>query len=113
MVEPIDGELVVEKKVNSGFIGTNLEEFLQQNNITTVVITGLTKPHCVSTTTRISGNFGFNTYLISDATAAFGMRDQNDNYYDAETLHNTSLATLHDEFATKLTTEQLIKNVFI
>jgi len=113
LVEPIDGELVVEKKVNSGFIGTNLEEYLKQNDITTVVITGLTTPHCVSRTTRMSGNLGFNTYLILDATAAFGMRDQNENYYDSDTLHNTSLATLHDEFATIFTTEQLIKNVLI
>lgn len=71
----------------------------------------MTTPHCVSTTARMSGNLGFNTYLISDATSAFGMTDHNDNYYDAETLHNTSLATLHDEFATILTTEQLVINI--
>ena len=64
-----------------------------------------------STTTRMSGNLGFNTYLISDATAAFGITDQNDNYYDAETIHNISLATLNEEFATILTTEQLLNRV--
>ncbi|HWJ79464.1 MAG TPA: cysteine hydrolase family protein [Niallia sp.] len=108
IVEPIDEEVIITKKVNSSFIGTNLEEILKINEITTVVITGLTTPHCVSTTTRMSGNLGFDTYLISDATAAFGMKDQNDTYYDAATIHNISLATLHDEFATILTTEQLI-----
>jgi nicotinamidase-related amidase len=56
----------------------------------------------------MSGNLGFKTYLISDATAAFGLKDQNGKYYDAETIHNTSLATLNDEFATILSTEQLI-----
>ena len=104
IVEPIDEEVMITKKVNSSFIGTNLEEILKVNEITTVVITGLTTPHCVSTTTRMSGNLGFNTYLISDATADFGLKDQNDRYYDAETIHNISLATLHDEFATILTT---------
>jgi len=107
IVEPIDEEVIIRKKVNSSFVGTNLEEILKINEITTVVITGLTTPHCVSTTTRMSGNLGFDTYLISDATAAFGMKDQNDTYYDAATIHNISLATLHDEFATILTTEQL------
>lgn len=110
IVEPIDNEVIMAKKVNSSFIGTNLEEHLKGNKISTVVITGLTTPHCVSTTTRMSGNLGFNTYLISDATAAFGLKDQNDRYYDAETIHNISLATLHDEFATILTTEQLIND---
>ncbi len=110
IVEPIDDEVIIRKKVNSSFIGTNLEEHLKENKISTVVITGLTTPHCVSTTTRMSGNLGFNTYLISDATAAFGLKDQNDKYYDAETIHNISIATLHDEFATILTTEQLIND---
>ena len=110
IVQPIDAELIITKKVNSSFIGTNLEDFLKVNEITTVVITGLTTPHCVSTTTRMSGNLSFDTYLISDATAAFGMKDQNDTFYDADTIHNISLATLHDEFATILTTEQLINN---
>ncbi len=114
IVEPIDNEVIIMKRVNSSFIGTNLEEFLKVNGITTVVITGLTTPHCVSTTTRMSGNLGFETYLISDATAAFGMKDQNGTYYyDAATIHNISLATLHDEFATILTTEQLISEFII
>ena len=111
LVRPQDDEVVLTKKVNSAFIGTNLEEFLRSNEIGTVVITGLTTPHCVSTTTRMSGNLGFHTYLLSDATAAFGMRDQNDQYYDAETIHTISLATLHEEFATVITTEQLINKL--
>ena len=84
-------EVIITKKVNSCFIGTNLEKLLKVNEISTVVITGLTTPHCVSTTTRMSGNLGFDTYLISDATASFGMKDQNDIYYDAATIHNISL----------------------
>ncbi|MGE6628856.1 cysteine hydrolase family protein [Bacillus sp. NPDC077027] len=108
IVQPIDGEMVITKKVNSSFIGTDLEEVLRLYHITTVVITGLTTPHCVSTTTRMSGNLGFETYLISDATAAFGMTDQNDTYYDPETIHRVSLATLHNEFATVMTSDQFI-----
>lgn len=111
IVKPKDEEVIITKKVNSSFIGTNLEEFLNTNKITTVVITGLTTPHCVSTTTRMSGNLGFKTYIISDATAAFGMKDHLNKYYNAETLHDISLATLHDEFATILTTEQLINEI--
>ncbi|KMY48763.1 cysteine hydrolase family protein [Peribacillus loiseleuriae] len=111
LVKPLEDEVVLTKKVNSAFIGTNLEEFLRSSEIGTVVITGLTTPHCVSTTTRVSGNLRFHTHILSDATAAFGLKDQNDQYYDAETIHAISLATLHEEFATVLTTEQLINKL--
>ena len=33
---------------------------------------------------------GENNNNTSDATAAFGMMDQNDTYYDAETVHTIS-----------------------
>lgn len=111
IVRPLPEEVIITKKVNSCFIGTNLENYLRDHEIGTVVITGLTTPHCVSTTTRMSGNLGFKTYLISDATAAFGLKDQNGKYYDPETIHHVSLATLHEEFATILTTDQLINKL--
>ncbi|WP_368196841.1 cysteine hydrolase family protein [Bacillus pumilus] len=110
IARPLEEETVIQKNVNSSFIGTNLEEQLRSNHIDTVVIAGLTTPHCVSTTTRMSGNLGFDTYLISDATAAFGLTDHTGTYFDPETIHQLSLATLHDEFATVMTTDQLISN---
>ncbi|MED1557029.1 cysteine hydrolase family protein [Bacillus paramycoides] len=111
IVVPIKDEKIFKKKVNSAFIGTGLEEYLKENKIKKVVIVGLTTPHCVSTTTRMSGNLGFETYLVSDATAAFAIKGADDTYYSAEQIHNVSLATLDDEFATVLTTEELIKKL--
>ncbi|MBE5107194.1 cysteine hydrolase [Bacillus thuringiensis] len=111
IVVPIKDEKIFKKKVNSAFIGTGLEEHLKENKIKKVVIVGLTTPHCVSTTTRMSGNLGFETYLVSDATAAFAIKGADDTYYSAEQIHNVSLATLDDEFATVLTTEELIKKL--
>lgn len=72
----ISGEWNDSPLMKFHFIGTHLEEYLKQHTIGNVVITGLTTPHCVSTTSRMSGNLGFNTYLISDSTAAFGLTDQ-------------------------------------
>jgi nicotinamidase-related amidase len=108
---PAENEPIFKKKVNSAFIGTGLEKHLKENQIEKVVILGLTTPHCVSTTTRMSGNLGFETYLVSDATAAFAIKGADNTYYSAEQIHNVSLATLDNEFATVLTTKELIQNL--
>ena len=57
VVAPIDGEVIIRKNVNSAFIGTDLKEQLEFRNISKLVIAGLTTDQCVSTTTRMAGNF--------------------------------------------------------
>lgn len=107
LVMPREGETVVRKNVNSAFIGTNLKELLEQEKITRLVIVGLTTDHCVSTTTRMAGNYGFDTLVVSDATATFNKKGLNGQHFSAEIIHQTALASLHEEFATVVTTEEL------
>ncbi len=101
---PLPGEPVVEKSVNSAFIGTGLEARLRAAGVTTLVIAGLTTDHCVSTTTRMAGNLGFTAYVVSDATATFDRTGPDGRRYDATTVHDLALASLHGEFATVVTT---------
>ena len=107
-VLPQENEPIITKSVNSAFIGTNLKEQLDGLGITTLVIVGLTTNHCVSTTVRMSGNFGYETYLISDATATFDRIGVNDEKYDSEIIHLTTLANLNEEFATILDSKELM-----
>lgn len=107
-VLPQENEPIITKSVNSAFIGTNLKEQLDGLGITTLVIVGLTSNHCVSTTVRMSGNFGYETYLISDATATFDRIGVNDEKYDSEIIHLTTLANLNEEFATILDSKELM-----
>lgn len=73
-VKPLMGEMIIKKNVNSAFIGTNLKEQLDNAKISKLVIVGLTTDHCVSTTTRMAGNFGYGVFLVSDATATFNKK---------------------------------------
>ena len=103
LVKPVNNEPVIKKKVNSAFIGTNLKEQLDNAKITKLVIVGLTTDHCISTTTRMAGNFGFDTFIVSDATATFNKKGLEGQNYSAELMHETALASLSDEFATVVT----------
>ena len=108
---PRDGEPLIGKDVNSGFIGTDLEAQLRAAGIQEVVIVGLTTPHCISTTTRMASNLGFRTIVVSDATAAHAGKGPDGEPIDAETMHYHALAALNGEFAEILTTEDLLRSV--
>ena len=111
IVMPIDGEKIIKKNVNSAFIGTDLKEQLDNNKISKLVIVGLTTDHCVSTTTRMAGNFGYETYLISDATATFNKKGIDGKNFSANLIHETALASLNEEFASVVTTK-FINDIF-
>ena len=103
-VAPLPNELVLEKHVNSAFIGTDLEARLREAEIEDVVICGLTTPHCVSTTTRMAANLGFSVFVAHDACAAFTTNantswQSNAVAPDAESIHHAALSHIHGEFA--------------
>ena len=111
LVKPLNNEPVIKKNVNSAFIGTDLKEQLDNAKITKLVIVGLTTDHCISTTARMAGNFGFDTFIVADATATFNKKGLGGQNYSAELIHETALASLNVEFATVITTGILKQNI--
>ena len=109
--QPIEGEPVFVKHVNSAFIGTNLEEELRNVGVKELFIAGLTTDHCVSTSVRMAANLGVvgeggTVYLIEDATGTWGKGG-----WDAETVHKVHVASLDDEFASIVKTEDVVQAV--
>jgi nicotinamidase-related amidase len=103
-------EPLLHKTVNSAFIGTDLEERLRAQCTSTLVIVGLTTNHCCETTTRMAGNLGFNVLFVRDATATF------DRHFEGKTIksnevHFNTLATLNEEFATIVTSKEVLEAI--
>jgi nicotinamidase-related amidase len=100
--EPAAGEIVVEKDVNSGFIGTDLEIQLRRAKISRLVIVGFFTNFCVETTTRMAGNLGFDTYLIEDCCSTSNRIGPDGVDRDPELVHAMTVANLHGEFCTAI-----------
>jgi nicotinamidase-related amidase len=106
---PLENEPIFGKNVNSAFIGTGLENYLREHGLETLVIAGLTTDHCVSTSTRMAGNLGFEVYLVQDACATFDKRTFDRQIIPADEVHRVNLASLHEEFCKVISTRDALK----
>jgi len=107
-LEARDGEEVIVKDVNSGFEGTGLALALRRDRIFRLVVCGYFTNMCVETTVRAGGNMGFDMYLAHDACAAGNRAGPCGTMFDAETVHAISVANMHGEFCTAMTSAQAI-----
>lgn len=105
---PIGGERVYRKQVNNAFLGTDLEADLRALGVGALAIVGLTTNHCVSTTARMAGNLGFDTFVLADATAAFARAHLDGRIRPAEEVHHAALSDLHGEFAQVIDTQAVL-----
>lgn len=107
-LEPRDGETVVTKDVNSGFIGTNLELILRRRHISRLVVVGFFTNMCVETTVRMAGNLGFDTYLVPDACATSNRVGWDGVDRDPELVHALSVTSMDGEYCTALTPQDAL-----
>jgi len=105
---PLAGERLYRKQVNSAFIGTTLEADLRADGIEALVIVGLTTNHCISTTARMAGNLGFDTFVVADATATFARAGLDGRLRSAEAVHDAALSDLQGEFAEVVDSRELL-----
>jgi len=61
--------LVTGRYAFDAFVGSDLEEMIEDNDIETLFICGFTTDQCVAKTMRTAIKKGINSYLVSDCTA--------------------------------------------
>jgi nicotinamidase-related amidase len=102
-------DLLVTKQVNSAFYGSpDLDAWLRKRGISSFALCGITTNHCVETTARMGGNLGYDVLFVLDACATFDREGPDGEVVTAEELTRATAASLHDEFATVVSTHDLV-----
>lgn len=107
-LSPEQGELVIDKSKSSAFTDTTLLDELNARSIENVVITGFTANECLDATARHASEFGFKTYVVSDASASFDITGHDGKLYRADRVHKLTLANLHALCANVVTTASFL-----
>jgi len=99
-VQPLEGEIVIEKLYPSSFQGTALQEMLDDRDIETLIVCGFMTHMCVESTVRDAFHRGYEVIVDNDACAT---RDLPAAGVGApiphDVIHKSSLASLNDLFA--------------
>jgi nicotinamidase-related amidase len=70
-LEPVDGEIVIDKPGKGAFWDTGLHESLIEFGITHLVFMGVTTEVCVQTSMREANDRGYECLLVEDGTASY------------------------------------------
>ncbi|WEG10095.1 cysteine hydrolase family protein [Microbacterium horticulturae] len=85
-IAAVDPAVLITKTVNSAFLGTpDLDGWLRERGIDTIVVCGIQTNMCVETTARMGGNLGYRVVVPLDATTTFPLTGAGESA-DAETL---------------------------
>jgi nicotinamidase-related amidase len=108
---PAPGERIVVKHTLNAFIGTGLERELRAAGVRTLVIVGVITNNSVEATARMAGDLGFETWVVSDATATFARPDYSGRLRTAQEVHAMSLANLEGEYARIASTYEVLERL--
>ncbi|MDO9089637.1 MAG: isochorismatase family cysteine hydrolase [Burkholderiaceae bacterium] len=70
-LQPVAGELVIDKPGKGAFYATGLHEMLQSHGISHLIFMGVTTEVCVQTSMREANDRGYDCLLLEDCTESY------------------------------------------
>ena len=103
-------DVLISKSLPGSFTGTQLETWLRERGIETVVISGYMTQMCCDTTARQAMHRGFNVEFLSDATGTLDIQNEA-GAVSGEELHRAILVTQQMRFSEVLPTGEWVKRL--
>lgn len=106
-VKPAEGEKIITKDEVNAFSGTDLLDYLKQNEIEDIVFVGMQTHMCLEAATRAAHDYGFNCIVVEDACATRDLKYGEDITL-AKDVHNATLSTLSHTYARIMTKKEFL-----
>lgn len=106
-LQPADGEFQILKNAVNSFKGTELQQLLQREGITNLVIVGAMSHICIDAVTRAAADLGYSNTLVHDACATLDV-EFNGVQVPAAQVHAAFMAALAFAYAEVLSTDELL-----
>jgi nicotinamidase-related amidase len=103
-------DVVIHKSLPGSFTGTELETWLRESGVETVVIAGYMTQMCCDTTARQAMHLGFGVEFLSDATGTLAIKNTAGEVSDEE-LHRAILVTQQMRFSLVMKTADWMKEL--
>jgi len=103
-------DVLIHKSLPGSFTGTELETWLHEHGIDTVVIAGYMTQMCCDTTARQAMHLGFGVEFLSDGTGTLAIKNDAGEISDEE-LHRAILVTQQMRFSRVIKTGDWIKQL--
>ncbi len=103
-------DVLIHKSLPGSFTETQLEAWLRERGVETVVISGYMTQMCCDTTARQAMHLGFGVEFLSDATGTLDVQNEAGKV-SGEELHRAILVTQQMRFSEVLPTSDWIKRL--
>jgi nicotinamidase-related amidase len=105
-VKPRSGEKIIVKAFPSSFHHTDLEEYLEETDVSSLILAGFMTHCCVSSTARHAFNLGKfdNVTVVASATATRCLADAEGDAVDPDAMQRATLAGISELHANVVAT---------
>jgi len=107
-VQPLQNEKVITKNYPNSFRETDLQNYLQDEQVDHLVISGMMSHMCIDSTARAGKDLGYRITVVEDACATKDLAFQ-EKMIPAQEVHESFMAGLSYYYAEIKTSSELIE----